>query len=320
MYFVEQMFAEHGSLFNLLLRGGSAGLRRQICAPEVQRPGICLAGRLDCYTGERIIVLGASELNYIAALEPELANIRIEGLLKSCTPAVIIARNLPIPPYLQELCDKHSIPLFSTEMQAMELVNRLTFALYAALSSVVTLHATLIEIFGLGMLIRGGSSVGKSEAALSLIERGHRLIADDVVRLRVKEGEFLEGSGPELTRHMIEIRGIGIVNVAQLYGSVYVRESKKIDLIVHLEEWNSRHFYDRIGLDEKMCTINGKLVPYYTLPVKPSRDMALLIETIARMHRIRYRGQHLPQQIHDQIVKEMLGKHRGITIREKTGL
>lgn len=315
MYLVEQMFAQHGSTLNLTLKGGGHGVRRPIHAPEVQRPGICLAGRLDSYTGERVLVLGASEINYIDALEPKLAKARIRGLLKSNTPAVIIARDLSIPADLLELCEVHSIPIFSTDMQAMDLVSRLTYFLCEALSESVTLHATLIEIFGLGMLIRGSSSVGKSEAALSLVERGHRLISDDVVRLRVKEGEFLEGSGPELTRHMMEIRGIGIVNIEQLYGSVYVRNTKKVDMIVHLEEWNSLHFYDRIGLDERMCTINGKLVPYYTLPVKPSRDMALLVETIARMHRIRFRGQHLPQQMQEQLVEEMLGKYPSIRIQ-----
>ncbi len=309
MYLVEQMFAQQGSVLNLQLQGGKDGIRRPITAPEVQRPGICLAGRLSNYSGERILVFGASELNYIAALEDSLKTIHISGLLKPVTPAVIVARGLSIPHVLRELCDLHSVPLFSTDIQAMDLVSRLTFFLYEALSETVTLHATLIEIFGFGMLIRGNSSVGKSEVALSLIERGHRLIADDVVRVRAKEGEFLEGSGPDLTRHMMEIRGIGIVNIAQLYGSVYVRESKKIDMIVHLEEWNPRHFYDRIGLDERMYTINGRLIPYYTLPVKPSRDMALLVETIARMHRIRFRGQHLPQQIQERLVTDMLGSY-----------
>jgi len=308
MYLVEQLFAQHAFALNLVLRAGGHGMRRRIYAPEAQRPGICLAGRLDHYTGERILVLGSSELNYIASLENPLKKSRLRGLLKPTTPAIIIARDLPLPPELKELCEEHGIPLFSTAMQAMELVSRLTYYLYEALSKTLTIHATLMEIFGFGMLIRGNSSVGKSEAALSLIERGHRLIADDVVRLRRREGEFLEGSGPEITRHMMEIRGMGILDIAQLYGPVHVRPHKRVDLIVHLEEWNARHFYDRIGLDEKMCTIYGRLIPYYTIPVKPSLDIALLVETIARMHRIRFRGQHLPQQTQDKLVKEMTDK------------
>ncbi|MBS3904604.1 MAG: HPr(Ser) kinase/phosphatase [Simkania sp.] len=314
MYLVEQMFTQYGSALNLVLRGGGDGVCRPITVPEVQRPGICLAGQLNNYTGERILVLGASELNYIASLEKSVQCARMSQLLTPSTPAIIIARDLSIPKDLEGLCNQHSVPLFSTDMQAMDLVDRLTFFLYEGLSETIALHATLIEIFGLGMLIRGNSSVGKSEAALSLIERGHRLIADDVVRVCIKEGEFLEGSGPELTRHIMEIRGIGIVNIAQLYGSVYVREAKKIDMIVHLEEWNTRHFYDRIGLDERMYAINGRLIPYYTLPVKPSRDMALLVETIARMHRIRFRGQHLQEKIHDQLIKDMLDRYSTMRI------
>ncbi len=308
MYLVEQLFAHHAFALNLVLRAGSHGMRRRIYAPEAQRPGIYLAGRLEHYSGERILVLGSSELNYVASLENPLKKTRLKGLLKPTTPAVIIARDLPIPEELYELCEEHGVPLFSTDMQAMELVSRLTYYLYEALSKTLTIHATLLEIFGFGMLIRGNSSVGKSEAALSLIERGHRLIADDVVRLRRREGEFLEGFGPEITRHMMEIRGMGILDIAQLYGPVYVRNSKRVDMIVHLEEWNAKHFYDRIGLDEKMCTICGRLIPYYTIPVKPSLDIALLVETIARMHRIRFRGQHLPQQMHEKLVSEMTEK------------
>jgi HPr kinase/phosphorylase len=303
MYRVEQMFAQHAFALNLALRAGKAGMQRQILAPEVQRPGIHLAGKLDHYTGERVLVLGASELNYLSSLTPMLVETRLRGIIKENTPAIIVARNLPFPKQLHDLCEEHELPLFSTEWQAMDLVSRLTFYLYEALSETITLHSTLMEIFGFGVLIRGNSSVGKSESALSLIERGHRLIADDVVRVRLKEGEFLEGTGPELTRHMMEIRGIGIVNIAQLYGSVYVRNAKKVDLIVHLEEWNPKHFYDRIGLDEKMCAIHGKLIPYYTLPVKPSLDIALLVETIARMHRIRLKGINTPKHIQEMIVK-----------------
>jgi HPr kinase/phosphorylase len=308
MYLVEQLFAQHASTLELVLQGGSNGMRRRIYAPEAQRPGICLAGRLEHYTGERVLVLGSSEFNYISSLENSLKKARLKGLLKPNTPAIIIARGLPIPSELRDLCEERGIPLFSTKMEAMELVNRLTYYLYEALSKTITIHATLMEIFGFGMLIRGNSSVGKSEAALSLIERGHRLIADDVVRLRRREGEFLEGSGPEITRHMMEIRGMGILDIGQLYGPVHVRSSKRVDMIVCLEEWNARHFYDRIGLDEKMCTIHGKLIPYYTIPVKPSLDIALLVETIARMHRIRFHGQHLPQQTHDKLVEEITSK------------
>jgi HPr kinase/phosphorylase len=315
MYRVEQMFAQYAASMNLVLRTGASGMQRQIYAPEVQRPGIHLAGRLDHYTGERILVFGASEMNYIDSLEPTLAELRLRGLLKESTPAIIIARNLPIPKQFSTLCEERGVPLFSTDMPAMDLVSKLSFYLYEALSVTLTLHSTLMEIFGFGMLIRGDSSVGKSEAALSLIERGHRLIADDVVSLRLKEGEFLEGTGPEITRHMMEIRGSGIVNIAQLYGSVNVRDEKKVDLIVHLEEWNPKHFYDRIGLDERMCAIHGKLIPYYTLPVKPSLDMALLIETIARMHRIRLKGMCSPQQFQQGLVEQVASMNQGSTER-----
>jgi len=145
-------------------------------------------------------------------------------------------------------------------------------------------------VFGVGVLIQGDSSVGKSEAALGLIERGHRLISDDIVRVRKSEGSYLEGRGAELTRHHMEIRGIGIINVAHLYGAVCVRDSKSIDLVVKLEIWDDDTFYDRVGIDENFCEMLGVKVPHHILPVRPGRDVVLLLETIALTHRLKDMG------------------------------
>ena len=188
------------------------------------------------------------------------------------------------------LCDQNHIPLFRANATATNILSRITFFLLEEFCPTVTLHGTLVEVFGVGVLIQGESSVGKSEAALGLIERGHRLISDDVVRVKKKEGSHLIGSGPELTRHLMEIRGIGIINVAHLYGAVCVRHDKGIDIVVKLEEWDDQHFYDRVGLDEKFIDILGSSVPYHILPVKPGRDVVLLLETIALNHRLKDMG------------------------------
>ena len=228
-YLVQQMLQEHGTSLYLRLTAGVKGVKRKIKIPELQRPGIYLAGRLDDYAGERILVLGASELSYLAQLDGKERDQRLKSILTSSTPAVIVARDLVPPDSLILLCEELSIPLLRSKMLAMDLVDKMTFILREELSQTETLHATLIEIFGLGMLIRGHSSIGKSEAALGLIQKGHRLICDDVADVRLRVGQYLEGKGPELTQHLLEIRGIGIVDIAHLYGSVCVRDTKQID-------------------------------------------------------------------------------------------
>ena len=173
----------------------------------------------------------------------------------------------------------------------------------------MTLHGTLVELFGVGVLIQGESSVGKSEAALGLIERGHRLISDDVVRVKKKEN-YLIGAGPELTRHLMEIRGIGIINVAHLYGAVCVRTDKEIDMVIKLEEWDDQHFYDRVGLDDKFIDILGVSTPYHILPVKPGRDVVLLIETIALNHRLKGMGYNSAKEFNMKLLETIAHKRR----------
>ncbi len=318
MYLVQRLLQTHGSALDLRLIAGDQGIKRKIHVPEVQRPGICLAGRLDDYAGERILVLGASELSYLSRLNDAQCHLRLSGLLTKKTPAVIVARDLPPPDSLITLCKQLSIPLLQSSIPAMDLVDKMTFLLREELSQTQTLHATLIEIFGLGMLLRGHSSIGKSEAALGLIQKGHRLICDDVANVRLRMGQALEGSGPELTQHLIEIRGIGIIDIAHLYGSVCVRDTKQIDLVVRLEEWDEKHFYDRVGLDERFCAMHGRIVPYYILPVKPNRDVVLLIETLARLHRLRFRdyqtGEHGGRRLAETMTNGIKKKTRSFIL------
>jgi HPr kinase/phosphorylase len=235
-------------------------------------------------------VFGKQEIEYLKELDGSMREERLKTILTSMTPAVILSRGYKPTKEMVTLCDKGRIPLFRANLSATNLLSRITFLLLEEFCPTVTLHGTLVEVFGVGVFIQGESSVGKSEAALGLIERGHRLISDDVVRVKKKEGSYLIGSGPELTRHLMEIRGIGIINVAHLYGAVCVRHDKGIDIVVKLEEWDDQHFYDRVGLDEKFIDILGSSVPYHVLPVKPGRDVVLLLETIALNHRLKDMG------------------------------
>lgn len=303
MYLVQNLYEQHGKSLGLTLIAGAPGLSRRINKAEVHRPGLSLTGYLKGFVSARILVIGKQEIEFLKELEPKLKTERLQAILTPSTPAVIVARGFVPPKELVSLCNQGGVPLFRATSTATNLLSRITFLLLEEFCPSVTLHGTLVEVFGVGVLIQGESSVGKSEAALGLIERGHRLISDDVVRVKKKEGEYLVGSGPELTRHLMEIRGIGIINVAHLYGAVCVRPDKGIDIIVRLEEWDDQHFYDRVGLDEKFLDILGISVPFHLLPVKPGRDVVLLLETIALNHRLKDMGYNSAKEFNAKLLE-----------------
>lgn len=317
MYQVKDLYEKYRETLALSIVAGQRGFSRPVRLPEAHRPGLSLAGYLKNYVNQRILVLGTVEISYLKDLTPEVRLERVRGILTAKTPAIIVAGRLPPSKEIVRFCELQGIPLFRTKLKTMEFLSKLTFFLNADFSPSMTCHGTLVEAFGVGVLIQGDSSIGKSEAALGLIERGHRLISDDVVRVRLREGSYLEGSGPELTRHLMEIRGIGIINVAHLYGAVCVRDDKKLDMIVKLEEWNDGRFYDRIGLDQQFCDILTMKIPYHILPVKPGRDVVLLIETIALNHRLKEMGFNSAKDFNVKLLETIAKKQRqGRKIRE----
>lgn len=310
MYRVEDFYHRHGKRLGLELIAGKSGIRRVIKVPEAHRPGLSLGGYLKSHAFKRILLFGKIEIEYLRDLEPEVRVKRLEDVLTSATPAVIVTRGCRPPKELIALCEQKKMPLMRASLPTMDLLGKLLILLHEEFARSISCHGTLVEVFGVGVLIKGDSSVGKSEAALGLIERGHRLISDDVVRVKKREGSYLEGSGAELTRHHMEIRGIGIINVANLYGAVCVRDQKSIDIVVELEEWDDEHFYDRVGLDEKRCDILGIKIPYHVLPVKPGRDVVLLLETIALNHRLKGMGYNSAKEFNAKLLETMSEKTR----------
>lgn len=310
IYRVQDLVDDQALGLNLELMAGSKGLHRRVVVPEAHRPGLSLAGYLKAHARKRILVLGKVEIEYLRHLSSEVRTKRLQDLLTKDTPAVILGRNYRPLKELKHLCDAHHVPLFRTPMLTMTLLQKLTLHLSEAFAPSISLHGTLVEVFGVGVLIKGDSAVGKSEAALGLIERGHRLITDDIVRIKKREGAYLEGFGAELTRHHMEIRGIGIINVANLYGAVCVRDHKSIDLVVELEQWNDQHFYDRLGLDEKYCDILDVPLPYHVLPVKPGRDVVLLLETIALNHRLKAMGYNSAKEFNAKLLETIAKKSK----------
>lgn len=312
MYLVEDLFKKHGEQLGLELIAGKKGMKRRIKIPEAHRPGLSLSGYLKSHASKRILIFGKVEIEYLRDLDPAIRVKRLEGILSetTLTPAVIIARRYIPPKELIALCDKNNIPLLRASTTTMNLLSKLTILLTEEFSPSMNCHGTLVEVFGVGVLIQGDSSVGKSEAALGLIERGHRLITDDIVKVRKKEGGYIEGFGAELTRHHMEIRGIGIINVANLYGAVCVRDHKSIDIVVNLEAWDDHNFYDRVGIDEKHCDILGVKLPYHVLPVKPGRDVVLLLETIALNHRLKRMGYNSAKEFNAKLLEMIAAKQK----------
>lgn len=315
-YLVEDLLRDHGQELKLKLLSGSEELKRKITRPEVQRPGLSLTGFLKKFVLSRLLIFGSSEILYLKELAEETQTKRLRAILTKNTPAVILAGKHQIPKAIIRVCKENKIPLFKTTLPTIDCLSKISYLLADEFSPSTTCHGTFIEAFGVGVLIQGDSSIGKSEAALGLMDRGHRLISDDVIKLRLGKNGILEGSGPELNKHMMEIRGIGIINVAHLYGAVCVRSSKSLDLIVKLEEWDDAAFYDRIGLDEKFIEMLGVNIPYHILPVKPGRDVVLLIETIILNHRLKLMGYHSAREFNKKLLETISRKQNKINKSE----
>ena len=310
MYSVENLYKQYGEVLGLELVAGESGMKRRIKVPEAHRPGLALSGYHKGHAAKRILIFGKVEMEYLRHQDPQTRIERLESVARSPTPAVIVARNYRPPQELVKICNKNEIPLFRASMTTMNLISRLTLLMTHEFAPSITCHGTLVEVFGVGVLIQGDSSVGKSEAALGLIERGHRLISDDIVKVKKREGSYLEGFGAQLTRHHMEIRGIGIINVAHLYGAVCVRDHKSIDIVVKLEVWDDLNFYDRVGLDERYCDILGVKLPFHVLPVKPGRDVVLLLETIALNHRLKEMGYNSAKEFNSKLLEMLTVKQK----------
>ena len=312
MYSIADLYKRHAERLGLELVAGEKGMKRGVKTPEVYRPGLALSGYLKGYVDKRILAFGRVEIGYLRDLDSKTRTQRLESILNaSCdTPAVVVARRLLPPKEMIALCDQNHIPLIRASMTTMNIMTELTALLMEEFSPSVNCHGTLVEVFGVGVLIQGDSSVGKSEAGLGLVERGHRLITDDIVKVKKREDGHLEGFGDELTRHHMEIRGIGIINVAHLYGAVCVRDHKSIDIAVKLEAWDDHNFYDRVGLEERHYDILGIKLPYHILPVKPGRDVVLLLETIALNHRLKRMGYNSAKEFNSKLLEMIASKQK----------
>lgn len=300
---IEAFYHKYKKDLDLSFCAGKAGLKRMIKVPDVQQPGVALTGFLQGYSGKKCLIFGTVEMQYLRKLSNVTRKQRLQGIFAKKPPLVIVSKNAKPFKQMLDLAEKLNIPLFRSSHPSSKVLQELSIFLRDTFAPQKSMHATLVEVFGMGVLIQGDSSIGKSETALGLIERGHRLISDDVVIIRKLDSTSLLGMGPELSRHMLEIRGIGMVNVAHLFGAVCVSEKTHIDITVKIEEWNPDHFYDRVGLEEKTVDVLGVDLPFYMLPIKPGRDVVLLLETLVLNHRLKLMGYNSAKEFNTKLLR-----------------
>lgn len=288
---VGQLFDENKNRFKLRLIGDPVGLEREITRSDLERPGLVLAGHFQYLLKERIHILGKSEISFLSTLEPAERHDTLAYMASECkTPCFLVSRGLPPPTELEEICRREVIPLLLTPTPTPDVISGLSIYLQDALAQTVDMHGVLLDVKGVGLLILGAAGIGKSECALELVSRGHRLVADDLVRIKCKFSSLLMGSSPERTREYMEIRGIGIINVRHLFGVNAVRDQKRVELVVQIREWNSRDNYERIGIESEYRTILGLQIPQVVIPASPGKNIASVVELAAMNYLLRRRG------------------------------
>jgi HPr kinase/phosphorylase len=289
------------------LLAGAPGLSRRITNPYIQKTGLALAGFHEYLHPGRVLIYGESEIRFIEALDPEARRAALHRAFATDIPCVLITGGLSAPADLVVEAEHAGVPLLTTAVGTATAIGKLTALLEDRLAVREVIHGVLLDILGLGVLIVGESGIGKSECALDLVARGHRLVADDAVEVRRRAASIVIGSCPELTRHHMEVRGLGVINVRDLFGVASTRSSKRVELIVQLERWDSQREYDRLGLDDAFFELLGLRLPLIRMPVAPGRNLAILVEVAARNQLLRARGSNAARELAARLEAQLQG-------------
>jgi HPr kinase/phosphorylase len=289
----------------LELLAGAAGAERLITSPHVQKTGLALAGFHEYLKPGRVLIFGQSEIRYLESLSEEARARSLSLAMAHDFPCVLVTGGFTPPAALLAEAERTGCPLLQTSITTPMAIAKLSSILEDSLAERSIIHAGLLDVLGLGILIIGESGTGKSECALDLIVRGHRLVADDTVEVRRRSGTMLIGTCPELTRHHMELRGLGVINIKELFGIASTRTSKRIELVVQLERWDPTRQYERMGLDDVYHEILGLKVPLIRMPVAPGRNIAILIEVAARNQLLRLRGHHPARLLAEKLEQQL---------------
>ncbi len=280
----------------------------KLSQPDINRPALQMAGYFKHFDSARVQVIGFVEYTYMEEMTEEQKRLQYDKLMSYKIPCIVFSRNLLPDPIFMDIAKKYNIPILGTKMSTAGLIAESTRWLNVKMAPCITVHGVLVDVYGEGVLITGESGIGKSEAALELVRRGHRLVTDDVVELRKVSDETLVGSAPNITKHLIELRGIGIVDVKALFGASSVKNTQQVDMVIKLEEWDKDREYDRLGLEQEYTEFLGNKVVCYTLPIRPGRNLAVICETAAANHRQKKMGYNAAQELYTRVQNSLARK------------
>jgi HPr kinase/phosphorylase len=305
---VGEFYTRHSETLQLKLVGPPLGFDRKIREPTINRPGLALSGFFTYFAGKRIQVLGNAEASYLKSLDLRTQRERCLKLCKEQIPCIVVSRGLPVPKALVEAAAQVEIAIFRTPAVTMRFINAATIGLETDFAPTASEHGSTVDILGVGALVRGSSGIGKSECVLGLIERGYSLVSDDVTRFRLLDGRELVATAPDLTRYHMEVRGLGIINVASIFGVGSIRIEKRLDLVVTLKDWQELEEVDRIGLEQEYYEILGIKIPHITIPVRTGRDLSRLVEVAALDQKLKSLGQNSAVEFNQRLLNLMQTK------------
>lgn len=302
---VEQLYRDKKEYLELSVLTGNSGLSKLVLNNEVHRPGLAMAGFLDRFASQRTQVLGETELAYLVSFDEKQRAEIAERIFGQNLPVVFVTKGLAPPADFLEVAVRHETAVLSSRLTTTEFVSRISTYLDHLFAPQTTIHGTLVDVYGVGLLYTGKSGIGKSECALDLVERGHRLVADDMVRIIRKTPEVIIGTGSELLGHHMEVRGIGIIDIEKLFGIRAIRMQKRIEVEVRLVAWDEEAEYERLGVEDKFTTILGVEIPVVTIPLSPGKNITVISEVIAMNHMLKIYGEHTAQEFSKRLSEEI---------------
>jgi HPr kinase/phosphorylase len=307
---VEKFYTEQAHALELKLTAGASGLKRVIREPTVNRPGLVLTGFTRYFANKRVQTIGNAEAFFLKSLSHEDRNRRYSAFFSYKIPCLVFSRNLHPDRQLLKAAEESDVPVFQTPLITMKFINLATLALEMMFAPRGTEMGSMVDILGVGVIIRGESGIGKSESVLALIERGYSLVADDITKVTLVDGREVIGTSAELTRNHMEVRGIGIINVAAMFGVKSIRQEKRVDLVVSLKGWDEVPDVDRVGMDDQFVNILGVDIPHITIPVRPGRDLARLVEVAAFQTKLKSSGYNPAKELNDRLISQMAASRK----------
>ena len=304
---VERFYTEESQNLSLKLVAGATGLNRVIREPTVNRPGLALAGFTRYFANKRLQIIGNAESCFLRELSPKERARRYANLFSYKIPGVIFSRSIQPDKQFRRAAEQAQVPIFVTPMITMKFINLATLALEMLFAPRGSDMGSMVDILGVGVIIRGESGIGKSESVLALIERGYSLVSDDITRVTLIDGHEIMGTSSEVTRNHMEVRGIGIINVADMFGVRSIRTQKSVDLVITLKQWEQVPDVERLGMDQEFVKILGVPVPHMIIPVRPGRDLARLIEVAAFHVKLKSAGRNPAKELNDRVLAQMAG-------------